>query len=137
MPHNWTRYIGAMACLLTGLAACQDEGPSRQELLTGRWETLEVKEEERPLQVDLSEIHFAFHTDGTYAFHSTLNYREAGRYTLRDQYLLTTDTLEAGAAEKAVEITRLSTDTLRLRMMEAGKERFLLLTKTEEFPDSE
>lgn len=133
MPNKWTIYIGALACL----TACHDEAASRRELLTGRWEALEVKEEERLLQVELSEIHFAFHTDGTYDFHSTLNYREAGRYSLRDQYLLTTDTLEPGAVEKVVEIARLSADTLRLRMMEAGKERFLLLTKTEEFPDSE
>ncbi len=137
MQHSRVRYLGAMGWLLLCLPACQEEGVSEQEMLTGRWEALEVKEEERPLQVDPSEIRFAFFPDGTYDFHSTLNYREAGRYNLRDRYLLTADTLHAGAMEKAVEIAQLNADTLRLRMMEAGKERHLLLTKTEEFPDGE
>lgn len=118
------------ACLAVAAVACRDTN-SREDPLLGRWEALEVTEEEQPMEVDLSEIRFAFFPDGTYRFHSTLNYREAGRYHLRDHYLLTTDTLAAGALEKAVEVLQLHPDTLRLRMMENEKERILVLTKTD------
>lgn len=118
------------ACLPLAVVACRDTNSQKDPLL-GRWEALEVTEEEQPLEVDPSEIRFTFFPDGTYRFHSTLDYREAGRYHLRNQYLLTTDTLAAAASEKAVEVLQLHPDTLRLRMMENEKERILVLTKTD------
>lgn len=136
---EWTRKwrIATTGLLLYCLFACSQEAvDTRQHLLSGRWQALEVMEEGRPLEVDPAEIRFAFYTDGTYDFQSTLNYREAGRYALQSEYLLTTDTLTTDSGtEKAVEITLLNADTLRLRMMEDEKERFLLLTKTEDLSE--
>ncbi len=104
----------------------KEEGPD----LIGHWQAFEITEEGEPLQVDPREIQFEFQADGIYYFQSTLNYREAGRYRLSNrEYLFTTDTLESGAAEKAVEISRLTADSLTLRMNDAGKERLLKLEK--------
>jgi len=126
------RYLTAIS-LLAGILvfqACR-ESPSRKEKLSGHWEALRVTEEERPLEVDPEEIQFWFYPNNTYEFRSTLNYREAGRYRLRQDYLFTTDTLAPGGQEKAVEILQLTPDTLTLRMIDQEKERRLELVKAE------
>lgn len=114
--------------LLAG--SCQ-KSPSRKEKLSGHWQALQITEEERPLEVTPEEIQFWFYPDNTYEFRSTLNYREAGRFRLRKEYLYTTDTLAPGGQEKAVEILQLTPDTLTLRMMDQEKERRLELMKVE------
>lgn len=90
-----------------------------------------MQEEGRPLQVNLQEIRFQFRVDGTYEFESTLAYREAGHYMIRNKYLLTTDTLHPGGREKAVELLQLTPDSLSIRMVEQGKERRLTLVKNQ------
>lgn len=121
-----------IAIVLTGSALSCSPDASRKERLTGHWQAVEANEEGRPLEVTPEEIQFWFYPDDTYTFNSTLNYREAGRYHLRNQYLITTDTLSPDAPEKVVEIMQLGPDTLTFRMMEAEKERTLTLKKVDE-----
>lgn len=102
---------------------------AKREMLAGQWQALSIQEEGRPLKVDLKDIRFSFDSKKHYSFHSTLNYREAGFYAIRRQYLLTEDTLNPKSLEKAVEIVRLTPDTLELKMMDGGKERNLLMVK--------
>ncbi len=97
--------------------------------IAGNWEVVELTEVGDSLAVDLSAIEFRFSEDGVYEFTSTLDYREAGTYRLDGPYLFSTDTLQPPLREKAVEITYLSPDTLRLRMKELGKERLMVLQK--------
>ena len=99
------------------------------ELLIGRWQAAELKEEEAPVPVNLDAISFEFNTDYQYTFSSTLNYREAGTYFIDARFLYTTDTINQASTEKAVEILTLTEDSLHLRMMENGKERLLKLVK--------
>jgi len=115
---------------LAGWAAlsCSPETNKNQEIF-GNWHATQVLEEGRPLAVDTQQIRFHFDADATYRFQSTLNYREAGRYQLENGYLFTTDTLHQASEEKAVQILKLSPDSLHLRMQEAGKERLLKLVR--------
>lgn len=128
MKNRMTR----LGCLVTLLffSACEDQ-PSRTDLLSGSWQATSITEEDRPLKVQPEEISFYFSPDQTYEFRSTLNYREAGRYQLRKDYLITRDTLAPGGKEKAVEIIQLTPDSLRLRMIDRENERILQLVKTE------
>ena len=121
----------SFAVFLCSLTMGCGEAAPEEDFLSGDWKAYEVTEEGRPLKVNPEEIRFTFFPDHTYLFHSTLNYREAGRFSLRENYLTTIDTLAPGSEEKTVEITQLVQDTLQLRMMDSGKERKLLLVRTQ------
>lgn len=113
--------------LLLLLTACS---PVDKSLIKGEWRGIAVTEEGAPVNVDPGLIRMSFEDKG-YAYHSTLNYREAGSYHIDSQYLYTTDTLNQASTEKAVEIVKLTADSLVLKMNESGRERILMLEKLE------
>lgn len=84
--------------------------------LIGHWTALSVIEQNKPLEVNHSEITLAFANNGTYYFTSTLNYKEAGSYHLHDEKLITTDTLQEPPVSKTVLVEKLDSDTLRIKM---------------------
>lgn len=98
--------------------------------IIGQWKAVSVEEDGEELAIDPAEIKFVFGSDDSYQYFSTLNYREAGSYYVEGNYLYTTDTLNQGSMEKAVEIIEMSTDSLHLKMDDQGKERILKLGKT-------
>lgn len=116
-------YLFCLACCL--LASC---GGIQQEQLKGKWTAVQLTEEGDSLKVNLDEITLDFGNKG-YDFTSTLNYKEAGTYTLKDNLLTTLDSLNEGTIEKVVEITRLQNDSLYIRMNEQGKERILVMIR--------
>jgi len=99
-----------------------------QEQLKGKWTAVTLTEEGDSLKVNLDEITLNFKDKG-YDFTSTLNYKEAGVYSLKKNLLTTQDSLNEGTIEKVVEITKLQNDSLFIRMNEGGKERLLVMTK--------
>ncbi|MCB0564006.1 MAG: hypothetical protein KDD01_06480 [Phaeodactylibacter sp.] len=111
--------------LLLLLAACS---PVDKSLIKGQWAGIAVIEEGSPINIDPKEIKISFEDKG-YIYSSTLNYKEAGVYYIDSKYLYTTDTLNQASTEKAVEIVKLTADSLVLKMNEAGKERFLIMEK--------
>ncbi len=113
--------------LLVQLTAC---APFSKQDLAGAWQGLSLTEETDSVAIDPALVRFSFDENGRYSFQSTLNYREAGHYRLRRQYLLTRDTLRL-AEEKAVEVQKLTPDSLVIRMMNEGRERILVLGKME------
>lgn len=96
--------------------------------LAGNWQAVEVIQD-NPLQVDLSQVNFAFHESGNYQYNGTLGYKEAGYYEIDKNKLLTIDTLNEGSSQKFVEILHLSKDSLFLKMLENGSPRLLKLAK--------
>lgn len=112
--------------LLLSLAACNN---LKEKELLGQWQGFELLEEDTPLDLDPSEIRFEFHPGKTYSFHGTLKYREEGTFRVKAGYLLTTNTLQEGATEKAVLIEHQVYDTLVLKMNEQGKTRHLKLLR--------
>lgn len=111
--------------ILLLLAACS---PVDQELIKGDWKGVAVMEDGAPIGVDPGEIRMSFKEEG-YAYYSTLNYEEAGDYYIESRYLYTTDTLNQASTKKAVEIVKLTPDSLTLKMNESGRERLLLMKK--------
>ncbi len=126
MQKIFRRIPAAAWGLLLLAAACAPYSPSD---LAGSWDCVSLKETGDSLPVDVTAIHFTFEDGGRYAFQSTLKYREEGAFKIRESYLYTLDELATDAREKAVEITRLSRDTLILRMREQGKERIMVLAR--------
>lgn len=112
--------------ILLILFACTDQNKKN---LPGNWQAIEILEKDKPLEVNSEEIKFWFGPENRYRFEGTLNYREAGTYYLQSKYLYTTDTVNQASTEKAVEIVKLTPDSLFLRMSEAGKERLMKLKK--------
>jgi len=111
-------------CLL--FTACEKEVP--KEELFGAWEAVELTEEGKPLEINLQEIKLSFKAQ-TYVYESTLQYKEAGKYRLQANLLLTKDTLKDNGVEKGIEISKLTKDSLFLRMNEQGKERRLTMVR--------
>lgn len=104
--------------------------PVDESLIHGEWAGIAVMEEGSPVNVDPTVIRMAFKGKG-YAYSSTLNYKEAGMYHIDAKYLYTTDTINQASTEKAVEIVKLTVDSLVLKMNEDGKERFLVMGKVQ------
>lgn len=100
-----------------------------EDLLVGDWQATEIIEEGQTLPVNLEEIKLSFGSNDFYLFNSTLNYEEAGSYFLDSKYLFTTDTVNHASSEKAVEVIKLTSDSLVLKMNDSGKERLLRLSK--------
>lgn len=120
-------YPFASALMVLLFNACAPDDPN---LLIGSWTAYDVLEEGESLDINASEIKLDFVNDEVYAYRSTLDYQEAGQYTVQSSYLYTTDTLqESQAARKAVEIIQLTADSLQLRMNDEGKERILKMLK--------
>jgi len=111
-------------CLL--FTACEQEVP--KEELYGNWQAVALKEEGKSLTINIEEIKLSF-KKRTYVFESTLQYKEAGIYRLQSNLLLTKDTLKENVLEKGIEISRLTKDSLFLRMNEQGKERRLTMVR--------
>ncbi len=105
-------------------SACQK---LEDNLLAGEWKAAQVLEEGKPMDVDLDKIHLSLDGDNNYNFSGTLNYREAGTYYMQSNLLYTLDTINQASTEKAVEVVKLTPDSLYLKMREEGKERLLKL----------
>lgn len=118
--------VGFFFMTLLILSGCQEE---QNQSIVGQWEAIALSEEDKPLNVELEEITFSFSENEIYTYTSSLNYREAGNFYLKKNLLYTTDTLNKASTEKVVELAKISTDTLVIRMEELGKERLLTLAK--------
>jgi hypothetical protein len=82
-----------------------------------------------PLDIDISTLRFAFFESGHYTFQGTLDYREAGTFSIKGDLLYTLDTINQASSEKAVKIVNLTPDSLFLKMNEEGKIRIVKLFK--------
>jgi hypothetical protein len=95
----------------------------------GSWTAVDVQEKGDSMRLNPQEVGFVFLPNGRYAYHSTLNYREAGTYRLQDDFLVAKDTTRTNTKERVVAIDRLTSDSLFLRMLEGKVERSMLLLK--------
>ena len=116
--------------LLYGICLCSSCFNDYSDL-NGRWQAYAMLEEGEPAEIDLQHVYFQFSPDGTYSYHGTLNYREAGTYRIERKLLYTIDTLHEERLEKAVKIAHLSADSLHFLMNAEGKEQLLKLSKTQ------
>ncbi|MEK7257754.1 MAG: hypothetical protein AAB316_23555 [Bacteroidota bacterium] len=110
--------------LTISLSACNEW---QEKKLTGKWQASQVLEDAMPLPVEVNAIGFEFLPGGHYNYTSTLNYREAGTFSVRGNLLYTLDTINEASSEKAVKIMALTKDSMELKMNEEGKERIVKL----------
>ncbi len=64
-------------------------------------------------------------TSTRYNFTNNLGQIEAGTYIVSDSLLIMTDTISKPSKEKAVQVVRVNSDTLTIRMNFNGKESFM------------
>lgn len=124
MPGRFALLLMAAVffCALS-LTSC---GMWKSYQLQGQWQGVRLMEGKDSVAVDPSLIRLTINKD-SYAFSSTLNYREQGSWRLEDDVLYTTNELADTPYEKAVYIQQLKRDTLVLWMMDEGQERVLTL----------
>jgi hypothetical protein len=117
--------FSCVGLLLTG---CQ--APITASELGGHWVAVSATERDKPLSINPEEIHFRFDPKQmAYNYQSTLNYREAGSFFLEGNILHTLDTLNLASTEKIVSISLLTSDSLRIFMVDNGNPRTLTLVK--------
>lgn len=120
--------ILSFLCLpLLLLSACKDG--LDKDLLVGKWQAVELYEQDEQVEMDLNPVYFEFFENDRYYFQSTLKFSEAGRYYTVGQLLYTTDTTAAEPFEKAVKVTQLSRDSLAFLMNDKGTKKALQLVR--------
>lgn len=99
-----------------------------EEDLHGNWQAVLLTEGQDTFQYDLKSVGLNFEQNKRYEYSGNLKNKEAGTYHLLGKILYTKDTLNSGL-EKAVEVVQLQSDSLRIKMNEAGKIRILELVR--------
>lgn len=122
------KWIGTSLLLVSIAIACN----SREQLICGKWQAYQTLENHMPLQIDHSEITFVFDAHGLYQYTGSNGYREMGTFSIRDNTLYTLDTLNKASSEKALEIVKLTPDSLFLGMTVEGNPRILKLYKVKQ-----
>ena len=110
------------------LGACSN---IQEKKLLGKWQASSLMEDGMPMPVTPSEVGFEFFEKGYYHFRSTLNYREAGIFSVNGSLLYTMDTINEASTEKSVQILNLTKDSLFLKMNADGKLRIVKLFRLE------
>ncbi len=114
--RHWTAALLCIAAIstLVTLAGC---GADARQRLAGAWQAVSITSDTLlPQDLRVEDFQLAFSIDGRYTYSGNLYYREAGYYRIADGYLYTTDTLRQSMPEKAVQILKLSEDSLIVRM---------------------
>ncbi len=84
--------------------------------LAGSWKVVSITSKAPLPDYNVDDFRFLFTEDGRYEYFGNLYYHEAGRFYVEASYLFTSDTLNAASGEKAVQIMKLTRDSLVLRM---------------------
>ncbi len=118
--------FGLLVCVSFLFLQCNGQ---KEKQLNGEWRASEIIEDGMPLDLDISTLRFTFYNEGHYAYSGTLDYQEAGTYSVNGDLLYTLDTINQASSEKAVKIVNLTQDSLFLKMNEEGKIRVVKLFK--------
>ncbi len=98
--------------------------------LEGKWNGIELSEEDKILNIDFSKVHLIFSPSGKYEFNSTLNYHENGVYIVKkDKNIFLKNTSGVKPKENMLKIEYLNNDTLVLLMNFKGRNQILTLAK--------
>lgn len=119
------RWIASAFVIAFTLTACS----SREQLICGTWQAYQTLENHMPLQVDHTQITFVFDNNGAYMYNGENDYRERGTFSIRDNTLYTLDTLNKASSEKALEIVKLTADSLFLGTTVGGNSRLIKFYK--------
>lgn len=89
-------------------------------------------EEGDTVDVNLSEVKLIFKSNGDYAYYSTLDYSEQGKFNSAGNYLYSTPNNQDTIVDRKVEIITLTPLELYIRMDARGKERILQFQKAKQ-----
>ena len=95
--------------------------------VAGDWKAVAFYENGQTVQTPLDSVGLLLTPGGRYRFQSIGYYREAGRYRCSLRYLFLEDTTTSPTQERMVQVLHVSSDTLKLKMGQAGKEQGLFL----------
>lgn len=93
--------------------------------LQGTWEALSMIVGDSISGINVSSSVLQIKSDSRYNFTNNLGQIEAGTYIVSDSLLIMTDTISQPSKEKAVQVVRVNSDTLSIRMNYNGEESFM------------
>jgi hypothetical protein len=108
------------------LAGCIN---NQNRKLCGKWQAVEVTEDGEQMALNASDVKLEFNSNGFYKYQSSLNYLEAGSFSIQGDLLYTLDTINKASSEKAVRILLLTRDSLTIQMMAGSRERIYRMAK--------
>lgn len=115
-----------LICLSIVVVGCDS---IQEKKLVGKWQGAALFEDGVPMPINPTDIGLEFFSKGFYNFRGTLNYREAGAYSVSGNLLYTLDTINEASTEKSVQILHVTDDSLFLKMNAEGKEQLIKLFK--------
>lgn len=119
-----------LVLILALITACTQEN-EYAKILPGTWKAYNFTQNQESVKFDLSRLAFSFDNKGTYTFvSSNLSTKEAGHYHLIGNILYTTDTLADQRLEKAVEIEKISPDSIQFIMNAQGIQQKIFLYRS-------
>lgn len=117
--------LAALVVLSLLSTGCERE----DALLLGSWQAVSVTEGGDSVRLDPTQIGFTFTPDNRYRFRSTLRYAEAGNWSYASGQLIANDTTNTDSPRRVVAVTKLTPDSLVLRMRGDTAERVVLLLR--------
>ncbi len=99
---------------------------AEQQMIQGKWKTVGMYGDTLLPKVDYQRIKFAFWPNGSYDYDSFGVYEETGKYHIRGNMLYTSP---KEGKERRVQIVRLTSDTLNLKMKVKDKTQGLILER--------
>ncbi len=93
--------------------------------LHGTWAALSMIVGDSVSNINVTTSTLQIKEDSRYNFTNNLGQIEAGTYIVSDSLLILTDTISKPSKEKAVQVVRVNSDTLTIRMNFNGKESFM------------
>lgn len=109
--------------LLVLFIACNNE--EQLKLIIGSWQCIQWDVADKTNAINPENVSFKFNSDKTYEYHnSSLN--ESGTYKISGNKLYTTP---KGELEMAVEIVKISKDSMLFNMSRGGTPEMMVLVK--------
>jgi hypothetical protein len=97
--------------------------------LIGHWQASHFYESGQSVSVSLNDVYLDILENNRYFFKGAYQYTEAGHFSSSMHFLFLNDTTAKEPKEKILKVLYLSSDSLKIRMENAGKEQVLFFAK--------
>jgi|1048.fasta_scaffold01026_6 hypothetical protein len=100
-----------------------------EQELGGTWQAVAFFENGKSVNLPLDSVQLKLLTSHVYQYRSIGLYAEAGYWESTVNYLLLTDTTSANKTQRLIKVVYQSSDSLKLKMEQDGKEQVLFFHK--------
>lgn len=110
---------------LMSVSACAID----EQEIGGTWQAVAFFENGRSINIPLDSVQLKLSESRVYRYRSIGLYSEAGHWESTINYLLLTDTTSVNKTQRLIKVVYQSSDSLKLKMEQDGKEQILFFQK--------